>query len=449
MSRLLVIGCVLFMNLSLLAQDKVRIPTHDGEMKVGEKMPDVLIPHINNYPVNQVRLSAFRGKLVILDFWWTGCSGCIEKFPEMQKMQDKFGDKIQIMLVNYEAQKDIAATFARMHRRNPIYAMVDLPSVTGDTIFEHLFPHTLVPHEVWIDGGGTIRAITSAHEVNEDNIRNMLSDAAFTLPEKRDLFTHDPFKPALPQIYQLDPEALAYSSAILKFYPGMRGPVVNKAIDSFTRTIRITRTNHNILELLGEPLLGHSPTASSDPSRSTEFDYGKRIIIDGVDSDRLFYNAKNFPRLDDWDQLNRYTYEEVLPLDMQASLYPVMLENLERYFHLHARIEQRTLPCLALVRISAVDKIRSNGPVTDALYDAHRTQYYDWTMEGFRGLLSFKNRQTPLLFKDDTGYTGRVTIDLSSDLKDLPALKQELRAKYDLDLVERKEPMSVMVISKD
>jgi thiol-disulfide isomerase/thioredoxin len=449
MSKSLITGWLLILSIPLFAQNVLDMPGNSVGIKIGEKMPDFVIPHISNYPDDHVRLSAFRGKLIILDFWFTGCAGCIEKFPELKKLQDLFGGKIQIVLVNYQTQKDISARFARMHHRESIYTMVNLPSVTSDTIFEHMFPHTIAPHEVWIDATGTVRAITDAHDVNEDNIRSMLADAAFTLPEKHDFLTHDPFKPLLPQIFQMDPEDITFSETILKYYPGLRGPVVTKAIDSFAHTVRITRANCSILELIGEAILAHSPQINSDPAKSSEFDFGKRMILYGIDSSRLFYDAKLFPDHNDWDQKNRYSFEAIVPQTMEAEAYGVMLETISRYFRLHAGIEQRTLPCLALVRTSGMDKIKTEGLLTDSLYDPHKIQCYGCTMEDLRAFISLKNRNTPLIFSDDTGYTGSISIDLSCDLTDIPALKKELRLKYDLDLIEKTEPVNVLVIRQE
>jgi peroxiredoxin len=47
------------------------------------------------------RLSEFRGrKPVYMIFWNTWCSYCIKKTPRYQKLQEQFGDKIQIIAIN-------------------------------------------------------------------------------------------------------------------------------------------------------------------------------------------------------------------------------------------------------------------------------------------------------------------------------------------------------------
>ena len=50
---------------------------------------------------NVLRLSEFRGrKPVYVIFWNTWCSYCVKKTPRYQKLQEQFGDKIEIIAIN-------------------------------------------------------------------------------------------------------------------------------------------------------------------------------------------------------------------------------------------------------------------------------------------------------------------------------------------------------------
>jgi len=70
------------------------------ELKVGDVVPDITFQKVLNYKSSTARLSDFRGKLVILDIWSVWCSSCIAGFPKLEKLQEKYNDKIQILLVN-------------------------------------------------------------------------------------------------------------------------------------------------------------------------------------------------------------------------------------------------------------------------------------------------------------------------------------------------------------
>ncbi|OZV69044.1 TlpA family protein disulfide reductase [Winogradskyella aurantia] len=52
-----------------------------------EKAPDFVAKNLNN---EEVKLSALKGKTVILDFWATWCGPCISSFPGMQKAVTKY-----------------------------------------------------------------------------------------------------------------------------------------------------------------------------------------------------------------------------------------------------------------------------------------------------------------------------------------------------------------------
>ena len=53
----------------------------------GEKAPDFTLPAIDGG--SQVKLSDFRGKVVLVDFWATWCAPCIGALPEMQDLARK------------------------------------------------------------------------------------------------------------------------------------------------------------------------------------------------------------------------------------------------------------------------------------------------------------------------------------------------------------------------
>ncbi|UOE50905.1 TlpA family protein disulfide reductase [Mucilaginibacter sp. SMC90] len=54
---------------------------------IGAKAPDFVLMDENNKPV---KLSDFRGKLVILDFWFTGCGACEGLAPRLYALEKKY-----------------------------------------------------------------------------------------------------------------------------------------------------------------------------------------------------------------------------------------------------------------------------------------------------------------------------------------------------------------------
>ncbi|MBE6708514.1 MAG: TlpA family protein disulfide reductase [Ruminococcaceae bacterium] len=49
---------------------------------------------------NEVKLSNFRGKPVVLNFWASWCPPCKSEMPDFNKKYKEIGDKVQFMMVN-------------------------------------------------------------------------------------------------------------------------------------------------------------------------------------------------------------------------------------------------------------------------------------------------------------------------------------------------------------
>jgi thiol-disulfide isomerase/thioredoxin len=61
-----------------------------------------------------VKLSAFKGKTVYLDFWASWCGPCRQSFPWMNEMQSRYGSKgLRVIGVNVDQKTDDAKTFLK------------------------------------------------------------------------------------------------------------------------------------------------------------------------------------------------------------------------------------------------------------------------------------------------------------------------------------------------
>jgi cytochrome c biogenesis protein CcmG, thiol:disulfide interchange protein DsbE len=59
-----------------------------------------------------IKLSAFKGKVVYVDFWASWCGPCKQSFPWLNAMQSKYGAKgFQVVGVNVDAKTEEAKTF--------------------------------------------------------------------------------------------------------------------------------------------------------------------------------------------------------------------------------------------------------------------------------------------------------------------------------------------------
>ena len=67
----------------------------------------------------QLRLSDYRGKVVLLDFWATWCGPCREEIPHFVELQNKLGDQgFQIIGVSMDDGPEPVRDFYRQFKMN-------------------------------------------------------------------------------------------------------------------------------------------------------------------------------------------------------------------------------------------------------------------------------------------------------------------------------------------
>ena len=76
------------------------------EMKPGMPLPDFEVKTLDGKPL---KLSSFRGKYVLLDFWATWCGPCRGETPKLKEVNDAFGNNPKFALVSLSLDADTAA----------------------------------------------------------------------------------------------------------------------------------------------------------------------------------------------------------------------------------------------------------------------------------------------------------------------------------------------------
>ncbi len=68
-----------------------------SKLGIGSEIPNF---SMNDLTGNEVQLSTFKGKYVLLDFWFVGCAPCQRGVPYKKKLNAGFGDCLDIISIN-------------------------------------------------------------------------------------------------------------------------------------------------------------------------------------------------------------------------------------------------------------------------------------------------------------------------------------------------------------
>jgi len=96
---------------------------HPGMAAIKEHpfAPDFTLPQLDG---PELRLSSFRGKVVLLDFWATWCVPCREETPHFVELQQKYADRgLQIIGISMDDGPEPVRGFYRQFHMNYPVAM--------------------------------------------------------------------------------------------------------------------------------------------------------------------------------------------------------------------------------------------------------------------------------------------------------------------------------------
>lgn len=403
-------------------------------LSIGDTVPDVAFTKIFQYPAGQSRLSAFNDRLLILDFWSTWCSACIRSFPKMDSLQQQFGPRLQVLLVNARStgdkEKDAAALFERI--KLPSEQKHRLPYLVGDTVLSRFFPHKMIPHCVWIQNG-VVKAITTPAEVTSANITALLNGEQVKLKLKKDLAEFDKSLPLLQNLYGTDVLNLVHSSVLTRWVDGLfAGSGSWTSPDgSYTRLYHYNR-----------PVLGLYEYALGFPLASRP-----RVL---EVSDRARYESGGAPWAE-WAPANVYCYELTAPSGHSPEeTRKWMLQDLNRILNLNGRLEKRKMPCRVLVRSGkGGESFATRGGKPSLKWPAQAGDAIILCNQPLSLLVGQLNDEHGYqsFIVDETGYAGNVDLELKASADNPGLLKKELN-KYGLDLIVTERELDVFVLTE-
>ena len=122
--------------------DKASKSLHALEhLSIGAQAPDIVGQDFDGHPLN---LKDYRGRVVVLSFWFTGCDPCMQLVPQERKLVETFKDRPFALLgVTSDADAETARKTASEHGITwPVWLEAKMVLFTATTT-SHLGPRSI------------------------------------------------------------------------------------------------------------------------------------------------------------------------------------------------------------------------------------------------------------------------------------------------------------------
>ncbi|WP_316799696.1 TlpA family protein disulfide reductase [Pedobacter frigidisoli] len=183
-TTLLIVMALLCQFFSVYAQGVAENKALVKPLNIGDRVPNLTFTNVINGDRQTMRLSDFKGKAIVLDFWATWCSACIKFFPKMYDLQSRYGKNLQVILIDDSESDTKEKVEAFVAKRIGNEDEISLPVAFHDSLTKALFPHRMFPHYVWIGADRRVKAITAVADLNTANIENFIAGRSLYLKRK-------------------------------------------------------------------------------------------------------------------------------------------------------------------------------------------------------------------------------------------------------------------------
>lgn len=405
------------------------------ELKVGDTVPPLNVQVLSGNETKTVSLSSFyKKKYLIIDFWATWCGACIRAIFKGDSVKAKFRDKLNLLPITYQDNQTISSFLDQ----SPKLRGLNLEYVVGDSVLMGgYFKFTILPHQVWIDTSGVVRAISYPDELTFENIKTFIEGGEPGVEEKMDIVEFDLSKP-LPTNDSL----FLYRSVLTPYKNGLLNVIgtFNEAYNKNTRIQRFLAINKDLLSIF---YAIYSRNQGNISMSRVELDIRDSMALSPflVDS---FPERKNIRN-------NSYCYELILPEKLPKSVfYSRLLTEVNNLFPFTASIERRNRECWVIVnRNSNLNPKKGKGS-PGILYQAGFIRTIcNQTMDVLTEYLDKEMDSIPVV--DETNFLSSFDLDIDVQIKegsryfDIEKIRSSLQG-YGFDLIRSERMIDILVI---
>ena len=289
------------------------VATAQTPLKVGDQLPDFVLPRVVNSTASTFAPADAKGKVLVLEFWSTTCSPCIPALERLAALQQRHPKELHVVGISTDSEARLQQFLAK--RPLPV-PLASAPNQQQG--INRLFPHRLVSHTVVVDKNRRVVAITSPEQLTEAALLDVAAGRPVRLKLKQDVMTDDPMS-----FFAVD-STTRYNVNVRPYIQGLPGMMRPARTGPFAQR-RLTAINVNANTLFQ---LAYETTS-------------RRILNHLPDSLRQY------------DDLSLVCFDLIVPPGQEANLRPIMREALRQYLPVRAEWVPTTTPAYVLRRRKA------------------------------------------------------------------------------------------------
>lgn len=301
MLKYILLAAMLIKELSVSSQQ----PT----IKAGERFPNYILRPIINAPVKEYDIAKENKKFLILNFWGTWCVPCIPEMDSLNRLQEKYKDKIHVVAISNETTDRLENYLKKRPSR------LWLASDTSFFLY-HQFNFNYVGQSAIVDRDNKIVALVRTDSINQKFIDKLIKG----LPIKSSAET-----------------GIDNTKQVTDYFG------VDSSI-SFSVTLCGARPND-----YGSGTIGYKNTVF-DGRRKTVFNVPETFLFNIAYDIYTFDQVVYLPDSKSFDKSRIVCFDILVTPEQKDSLNLIMQKELNNMLAVKARKEKRVIPVYVLKR---------------------------------------------------------------------------------------------------
>lgn len=401
-------------------------------------MPSFTLQNVQDFHKSTISLADFRGKWLILNFWYRGCVSSIKNLSKANELGSVFQNQIQFILIGVNDAISFGDGIGPLYKKLREKMGLRLPNVQDSTLSQrwHImsFPHIII-----IDPNGIVKAITNGSDLTQERLGDLVQGRPV------DFFDKEIEQPQF-NGNDASPNMLAYRSILSRWngqkqsIPTVLNRIAGTDVPGYRASCVPLYQLFN-LAYYGRPLW----FSSRDSLYRTVYSYP---FIEAKDTALFTYDYESGQGI--------YNYELIIRQDSvsKEEIMRIMQSELKNIFNLEASVEGRPMRVWKLIsQADAANKLKTKRNSS--------RQDTDINGDGGAGGFSLHNTTTNVLldlltryitdyktpFFDETGISHRIDITIDALMTDRKQIVRELQ-RYGLDLITDEKIMTVLAIRR-